>query len=288
MRVWLAVLTGTLLLVLGTPGCSDDNPHGPNGGGDAGVPGHPDGGAPPEDGGPSSDFACNVARQEGCENGQSCHFADLSEGRTGSQCFAAACDVVRQDCAQGQRCTYVSAGGVTERRCVEAGAATEGTRCTLAPTDAGVEFDTCAAGLFCKDERLGDGGTGFFCRRLCHATPQCGASGECSTVLRLPGTSELPLLCGPRSPPCDPFAQGCAAPLSCYPSASGPVCAGRGTRQTGDACDFSNQCVPGSTCVNTGQGLRCQPLCRPSGTPACAAGTCRPLNDNPGVGACVP
>ncbi|NTX01760.1 hypothetical protein [Myxococcus sp. CA040A] len=288
MRAWLAVLTGTLFLALLAPGCDDDdNKPAPNGE-DSGVPGDPDGGGHPGDGGPSPDFACNVARQEGCGTGQSCHFADLGSGRTGSRCFAAACDVVQQNCAQGQRCTYVSAGATTERRCVEAGASAEGARCTLAPTDGGVEYDTCAAGLFCKDERQDDGGTGFFCRRLCHATTQCGDAGECNTVLRLAGTSELPLLCGPRSQACDPFAQGCTAPLSCYPASSGPVCAGSGTRGTGETCDFSNQCAPGSACVNTGRGLNCRPLCRPSGTPACTAGTCRPLNDNPGVGACIP
>ncbi|MFY1827199.1 hypothetical protein ACN47A_14865 [Myxococcus fulvus] len=288
MRAWLAVLTGTLFLALITPGCDDDDkPPGP-GAGDSGVPGDPDGGGGTGDGGPSPDFACNVARQEGCGTGQSCHFADLSGGKTGSRCFAAACDVVLQNCAQGQRCTYVSTSAVTERRCVEAGTVAEGGRCTLSPTDGGPEFDTCAAGLFCKDERQDDGGVGFFCRRLCHTSSQCTDSRECNTVLRLAGTSELPLLCGPRSQACDPFAQGCAAPLSCYPSSSGPVCAGSGTRATGESCDFSNQCAPGSACVNTGQGLNCRPLCRPSSSPACSAGTCRPLNDNPGVGACIP
>ncbi|MCP3098476.1 hypothetical protein LZ198_06245 [Myxococcus sp. K15C18031901] len=196
--------------------------------------------------------------------------------------------MVKQDCAAGLRCTYAGAGGVTSRRCVAAGTATEGARCTLAPTDAGLAFDTCEAGLFCKDERQDDGGTAFSCRRLCHTSTQCDASEACNTVLRLAGTPELPLLCGERSQPCDPFAQACAAPLSCYPSSSGPVCAGSGTRGPGESCDFSNQCAPGSACVAAGVGLTCRPLCRPGGPPACSSGTCRPLSGNAGVGACLP
>jgi hypothetical protein len=228
-----------------------------------------------------------VARQEGCEAGESCHFADLEDGGTGSRCFAAECDVVRQDCAQGQRCTYVGQGDTTQRRCVEPGTVDEGAPCTLAPSDGGLTYDTCRQGLLCKDEPV-DGGTGFFCRRLCHTTSQCGDVGECNTVLRLEGSPELPLMCGPPSRRCDPFGAGCTAPLSCYPSTSGPVCAGSGTLREGESCDFSNQCAPGSACVNTGGGLTCRPLCRPGGAPACATGTCRALDDNPGVGACVP
>jgi hypothetical protein len=293
MRARLVMLTGTLVLSLWAAGCDDDDKGpGPTPQVDAGVGTDPDGGETPvdagSDAGPGTDFACNVARQEGCAAGQSCHFADLADGGTGSRCFAAECDVVRQDCADGQRCTYVSQDGATTRRCVEAGTVDEGAPCTLAPNDGGVAYDTCRPGLFCKDEPASGGGLAFFCRKLCHATPQCGEAGECNTVVRLEGTSELPLVCGPASTRCDPFGEDCTSPLSCYPSTTGPVCAGSGTRTEGEACDFSNQCAPGSTCANAGGGLTCRPVCRPGGTPACATGSCRALDDNPGVGACVP
>ncbi|MFP2925852.1 hypothetical protein ACLESO_11660 [Pyxidicoccus sp. 3LG] len=293
MRARLVMLTGTLALTLWAAGCDDDDNPGPASVEDAGVPTDPDGGEPTvdggtRDGGGGSEFACNVARQEGCPSGQSCHFADLADGGTGSRCFAAGCDVVAQDCAQGQRCTYVRQGDATQRRCVEAGTAAEGAPCTLAPTDGGVSYDTCQQGLFCKDEPVDGGARGFFCRKLCHATPQCGGQDECNTVLRLEGTTELPLVCGPASARCDPFGEDCTSPLGCYPSTSGPVCAGIGTRGAGETCDYSNQCARGSTCVNAGRGLTCRPLCGTSGTPACATGTCRPVEGNPGVGACVP
>ncbi|RKI63190.1 hypothetical protein D7X55_20780 [Corallococcus sp. AB049A] len=253
--------------------------------GDSGAVDAGDGG-----GGGSSDFACNVPKQEGCAAGQNCLYTDLADGGTGSQCFAGACDVVRQDCPSGQRCTYVGLdAGTTERQCVAAGTATEGAPCTLAESPPGQTYDSCAAGLYCKDESQGDGGTAFFCRKLCHATSNC-TSGECNTVLRLPGTRELPLVCGPASARCDAFAQDCERPLGCYPSSSGPVCAAQGTLAEGAACDFSNQCSRGSTCVmNNGSGT-CRTLCRtPSGSPGCANGAaCRPVIGNGDVGACVP
>ncbi|WP_002636634.1 hypothetical protein [Myxococcus hansupus] len=293
MRVYrLYVLTGTLLLALWGASCNGSDDPGPGGDGDAGMdagttPVPDGGGSDGGGGGGGQDFDCNVARQDACAPGQSCHFADLADGGTGSRCFEAECDVVAQDCADGLRCTYATEAGGTRRRCVPPGTADEGAPCTLAPTGGGVAYDTCRQGLFCREAPEGQGG-GFTCQRMCHATTQCGNSGECNTVLRLEGTDELPLLCGPPSVACDPFGQDCTAPLSCYPSTSGPVCAGSGTRTEGQSCDFSNQCAPGSACVNAGGGLTCRSLCVPNGSPACSTGNCRALDGNPGVGACVP
>ncbi|RKG78362.1 hypothetical protein D7W79_13050 [Corallococcus exercitus] len=296
MRARLVLLGGALMLGLWVAGCDDEPTVRPptdagttldsgTDGGDSGTVDAGDGG-----GGGSSDFACNVGKQEGCAAGQGCLYTDLTDGGTGSQCFTGACDVVRQDCPSGQRCTYVGLdGGASQRQCVAAGTATEGAPCTLAESPPGQTYDTCAAGLYCKDEAQGDGGTGFFCRKLCHATSDCG-SGECNTVLRLAGTRELPLVCGPASASCDAFAQDCESPLGCYPAANGPVCAGQGSLGEGAACEFSNQCSRGSTCVIAGGSGTCRTLCRtPAGSPGCANGAaCRPITNNGDVGACVP
>ncbi|WP_223633379.1 hypothetical protein [Corallococcus sp. EGB] len=295
MSARLVLLGGALMLGLWVAGCDDGKTVQPptdggttlDSGADAGDSGTVDAG---DGGGGKSDFACNVPRQEGCAAGQDCLYTDLADGGTGSQCFAGACDVVRQDCPSGQRCTYVGLdGGSTERQCVAAGTATEGAPCLLANSPPGQTYDTCAAGLYCKDESQADGGAAFFCRKLCHATSDCG-SGECNTVLRLPGTRELPLVCGPASARCDPFAQDCESPLGCYPASNGPVCAGQGTLAEGAACEFSNQCSPGSTCVMTNGHGTCRTLCRTAGgSPGCANGaTCRAINNNSGVGACAP
>ncbi|RKH17930.1 hypothetical protein D7Y13_09175 [Corallococcus praedator] len=293
----LVLLGGALLMGLWAAGCDDGETIRPpdagttvdsgTGASDSGTVDAGDGGG----GGGRSDFTCNVVKQDGCAAGQNCLYTDLTDGGTGSRCFPGACDPVRQqDCPAGQRCTYVARdGGDTQRQCVAAGTGTEGAPCTLASdAPAGQRYDTCGAGLYCKDDALNDGGTGFFCRELCHATSDC-ASGDCNTVLRLAGTDELPLVCGPPSARCDAFAQDCEGPLGCYPATNGPVCAGRGTLAPGAACEFSNQCSPGSTCaVSDGVGT-CRTLCRvPSGSPACSSGTCRALTNNGDVGACVP
>ncbi|RKH53617.1 hypothetical protein [Corallococcus llansteffanensis] len=295
MAARLVLLGGALLMGLWVAGCDDGETMKPpadagtavDSGVDAGDSGPVD---PGDGGGGRSDFTCNVVKQDGCAAGQSCLYTDLPDGGTGSRCFEGACDPVRQGCASGQRCTYVrSDAGDTQRQCVAAGTTAEGAPCTLAESPPGQSYDTCAAGLYCKDEGLSDGGTGFFCRKLCHATSDCG-SGDCNTVLRLAGTQELPLVCGPPSAQCNAFSQDCESPLGCYPASNGPVCAGSGTLAPGAACEFSNQCSPGSTCVVSGGTGTCRTLCRfPSGAPDCASGgTCRAITNNADVGACVP
>lgn len=296
MRAHLILLCGALMLgSLFSCGC-EGGPKDPpdastqeDAGADGGAreDGGTDGGTDP---GPASDFNCDVNRQQGCESGASCLYAELPDGGTGSRCFPGACDVVRQDCASGQRCTYVLANGAYSRACVAEGSSGEGEPCSLAGTSQ--TFDTCRKGLYCADARLADGGATFQCRRFCHDTAQCTAPGECNEVLRLAGTQELPLACGAPSPRCDLLTQDCASPLSCYPSATAgaAVCAGSGGRGNGEPCEFSNQCTRGSACVGPSTARVCRPLCRhPGGTPACATGTtCQGLADYPGVGACVP
>ncbi|MDY7229616.1 hypothetical protein [Hyalangium rubrum] len=292
MRARLIPLWGALLLgALGGLGCSDKGPTPgtPSPGTDAGTR---DGGSrPEEDAGHEpvpSPFTCEVSRQRGCDAGQSCLFRQLEDGGTGSQCFGGACDPVRQDCPDGQRCTYVRGDGGTWRECVAEGTADEGAPCQLGASEP-LGIDTCKKGLFCTDVALADGGTGFQCARLCHDTASCAAPRECNEVLRLPGTVELPLICGAPSQRCDLLAQDCESPLSCYPTTDSALCASTGNLSEGATCEFSNQCARGSACVRTGEGLTCRPICRyPSGQPGCARGTCQPLQSNADAGACVP
>ncbi len=305
MRAHLILLCGALMWSgLFFSGCDDPQTNGPDASTpeDSGTDGGPrDGGGqpppPPVDGGQDggsyvSDFTCDVSLQQGCEAGASCLYTDLRDGGTGSTCFPGACDVVSQNCPNGQRCTYVLANGTRGRMCVADGTANEGDPCSLASGSGAQTFDTCKKGLYCTDTVEGDGGTTFRCQRFCHGNAQCGASLECNEVLRLSGTGELPLACGAPSPKCDVLAQDCAAPLGCYPSETpgAAVCTGIGPRAEGAACDFSNQCAKGSACVGPASARVCRTLCRtPSGTPACPSGrTCQGLADYPGVGACVP
>jgi hypothetical protein len=314
MRARFIVMCGALMLgCLVASGCDEDAPRnepdastqedagtsGPDAG-DGGGTGADGGGTAPDagvDGGMDagsrvSDFNCDVSQQQGCDAGASCHYTDLTDGGTGSRCFAAPCDVVRQDCPSGQRCTYVLANTVRTRACVEDGTSAEGDPCSLAGTSSTQSYDTCAKGLYCLDTALTDGGTAFQCQRFCHDSAQCTAPRECNEVLRLSGTQELPFVCGAPSARCDLLAQDCAGPLACYPSRSRgtAVCSGAGGLGEGAPCEFSDQCARGSACVGPEATRVCRTLCRhPSGEPSCPTGrTCQPLAAYPGVGACVP
>ena len=294
MHARLFPLWGALLLgALGGIGCNDKGPPG-------GPPPPPvdpatDGGTQPmEDGGITpgrSDFACDVARQRGCGAGQTCLFRQIGDGGTGSGCFSGPCDPVAQNCPNGLRCTYARGedGGTVFRACVPEGTVDELGPCQLARSSP-LALDTCKKGLFCVDMAQSDGGTAFQCARFCHGTPTCAAPSECNEVLRLNGTSELPLICGAPSARCDVLTQDCEAPLSCYPGNGNALCATTGNLGEGAPCEFSNQCARGSACVRTGAGLTCRTLCRlPSGQPSCPSGRqCEALQGIPGAGACIP
>ncbi len=295
MRTHRVVLWGALLMgVLGGSGCDEKGggPPPPSSRSDAGG-GQDGGNGSPTDGGQEprgSAFACEVARQGGCDAGMSCFFALGEDGGTGSRCFGGPCDPVRQDCPDGQRCTYARGDGGTWRACVEDGTAEEGEPCQLSGASGDMRIDTCKKGLFCTDRALEDGGTAFQCARFCHDTATCPSERECNEVLRLEGTVELPLICGEPSPRCDLLTEDCDSPLSCYPTPEGePLCASTGSLGEGQPCEFANQCARGSACVRTAGVLSCRPLCRhPIGEPGCASGSCQPLQGHPGVGACAP
>lgn len=291
MHARLFPLWGALLLgALGGIGCNDKGPTGgpppPGGNGtDGGTQPTEDGGLVPG----NSDFACDVARQRGCGTGQSCFFYQLGDGGTGSGCFGGACDPVEQNCPGGQRCTYARGDGGTFRACVAEGTKNENEPCQLASAEP-LGIDTCKKGLFCVDMPRPDGGAVFQCGRLCHGTDSCTTPLECNEVLRLNGTTELPLFCGAPSQRCDLLTQNCEGPLSCYPANGNALCATTGNLAEGSPCEFSNQCARGSACVRTGTVLTCRPLCRlPSGQPGCPAGRrCEALQGIPGAGACIP
>ncbi|QRO01321.1 hypothetical protein JRI60_20990 [Archangium violaceum] len=234
---------------------------------------------------------CDVARQQGCDAGSLCLRGFLEDGGQGNRCFPAdECDLVAQNCPEGDKCTYVRQGSTTSRRCVRDQMVEEGGACQSTATPEGHFHDTCKAGLYCTDQTAADGGTTFTCQRFCYGSAQCTAPRDCIEVLRFEGSDELPRVCGEPGPKCDLLAQGCASSLGCYPSTrSGPVCVPAGTVENGAPCTYSNDCRPGSACVRDGAGLVCRALCRtPSGTPGCESGRCEPLQDFPGVGACVP
>jgi hypothetical protein len=81
---------------------------------------------------------------------------------------------------------------------------------------------------------------------------------------------------------CDLWANtGCSTNEGCYPSPSGPGCAGAGSGAVGSTCNFLNDCAPGLICNNT-----CKTLC--DATHTCPnAGACTMFSNLPGgLGAC--
>jgi hypothetical protein len=301
MRANVLLLSSVLLLVGGMAGgCRN---HGNGGSGDdsgtktdGGRDASNDGGGGTRDSGGGRDggetlSGCDVALQQGCDAGALCLRGVQEDGGQGNLCFPAAeCDPVAQNCPAGNKCTYVRHGSTTSRRCVPDQTVAEGGACQSKETPEGDFHDTCKAGLYCTDQAAADGGTVFVCQKFCYASAQCTAPRDCIDVLRFTGSNELPRVCGQPGPACELLAQGCASSLGCYPSpSSGPVCVTAGAVEDGAACTYSNDCRPGSACVNGEAGLVCRRLCRaPSGEPGCASGHCEPLRDFAGVGACVP
>ncbi|MBX5480272.1 MAG: hypothetical protein IRZ16_00260 [Myxococcaceae bacterium] len=280
--VGVAVLGAVFALALPVTGCGNDNPNGRDGGaldggGDAGTPGDAGVDAGLVDAGDAND-TCDVAGQMGCDAGESCLLYQLPSSDFGSACFSGECDLVAQNCPAGQKCTYVSDGGVSVRACTADGTDGEGAPCSLTATS-----NTCQKGLVCLPKTLPDGDAGTFCARFCYSNGDCANGEACFLTVAPNGNSERPLVC---ARPCDLFAQDCPPGRGCYPGPTAPGCYPEGTVADGEPCTFSDECRPGSACVQQ----QCAPLCAfPDGTPGCASGTCTPLAI-PGVsdaGACL-
>ena len=237
---------------------------GSDAGSDAGDSGTPDAGP----------WSCTVPAQD-CDAG-SCLFAD---GGPGTACFVGACDLVGQDCASGEKCSYQSDGGVTYRACLTEGTANEGEACPTAQSPNG-----CVKGLICVAP--GDGGSGV-CERFCYADSDCPSPETCEGVLTFAGTPESPSLCVTLQE-CDLLQQNCPDGQGCYLDLhhDGGACLEEGSSPVGGPCSRSNDCVKGAACDGTGT---CRQLCGTSGTQACQSGTCEPASAPApsGVGLCL-
>lgn len=226
--------------------------------------------------------------------------ANVDGGVLACRSPAGACDLLRQDCpntpsGERQACVYaLNAMGVSETQCVQildGGGALGEPCCSL---------NSCDPGLVCMDSVGGSSGactTMGRCQRYC-----CGDTSTCA-----PGE-----ICAPYNPDfrggvCDPIDRcdlvrqtGCESMpgTSCYPSSgSDPRCL-RPTAAmvpVGGTCMFTNDCVPGSTCIGMPVGAmtvnRCNHFCDVAdGAADCAAFggmPCRTVSFLPaGVGIC--
>jgi hypothetical protein len=178
------------------------------------------------------------------------------------------CDVFKQDCDPGQKCTFwiEGGGGVwNATKCVNiTGDGAPGDPCT-APGGGGTGIDDCALGSLCWDVDEDNHG---ICIALCTGTPDapvCPSNSTCSI------TSEGVLnLC---IPDCDPLIQDCAGDDLCIPSNGEFLCVLDASGEMGvvnDPCEFPNACDKGLVCLPPSDASSacdprasgcCQPFC---------------------------
>ncbi|MCC6623534.1 MAG: M28 family peptidase [Deltaproteobacteria bacterium] len=196
------------------------------------------------------------------------------------------CDVIVQDCGEGQRCAFtVDGNNVWARRCIDRVAEPVALDAICQRTGpAGV--DTCDAGLYCAlngGVRTNTDIASPTFDRVC--SPLCTEASDCAegaTCLGVGAPFHEPTgICLPRC--ADPFGDACGADRKCEPtrrlegavfelvcSPKGPLAAGE------EGCVFGIDCGPGFGCTQEGATRVCRSYC--DATHACPGGqVCRPI-----------
>ena len=184
------------------------------------------------------------------------------------------CDVFKQDCDPGQKCTAWAEGGGgvwNATKCVDiTGDGAPGEPCTT--VGGGLSgIDDCGLGVMCWDVNAENQG---ICIKLCTGSPDapvCPPKSDCA----IPGEGVLNL-CIPQ---CDPLLQDCLGDDLCIPTGDKFICVLDASGEMGainDPCEFANACDKGLFCLNTAdasiacqQGSQgcCQPFCIFPGSP---------------------
>jgi hypothetical protein len=203
-----------------------------------------------------------------------------------------ACDPVAQTCPTGQRCT-LNHNVPTNTTFCEMG---NGTNAALAPCTPNQSSDDCLRGTVC----LAVNAQTRVCRKFCNIDTDCG-NDICSIII---GNTIGPLhACAQRcmvlqQSTCTVQGEGCYLGLnnSMQPTQQ---CNTAGTKADGSECMISNDCLPGSLCLNltTGDamtGFHCHKSCNAGAATSCmanttdcgASGTCCPISNQGGLGYC--
>ncbi|MCA9605509.1 MAG: hypothetical protein KC619_07930 [Myxococcales bacterium] len=152
--------------------------------------------------------------------------------------------------------------------CIASGAGVQGSACT--------GLEQCAEGFECSS-------SSGVCEKICCTTADCSPGDFCGLIA---GTGV-----GTCSTPddCDLLMQtGCTTGQACYPSSGGLSCLPAGTLGAGEACMFTNDCMPGFGCLGpAGGAATCRAWCDMAADPTtCPSGqTCGGVTGLP-VGAC--
>ena len=177
------------------------------------------------------------------------------------------CDVYKQDCAPGEKCTAWADDGVVwnATKCVPVtGDKVPGDICTTEGS-AVSGIDNCEAGAMCwAVNRMNMG----ICVAFCIGTPDAPiCDGDFTCAISGDGVLNL---CFPE---CDPLVQDCGGDDLCLIIDGGFKCVPDGSGdmgKTNDPCDLPNACDKGLACIDTAsassacmqdsQGC-CQPFC---------------------------
>jgi hypothetical protein len=196
---------------------------------------------------------------------------------TGGNTTVALCDVFKQDCPEGEKCSAYAEGGGSSwnaTKCVPVtGEGTPGDACTT--EGGGVSgLDDCQKGAMCWDVDAENKG---LCVELCggtEASPTCSNEADFGCAVVNDGVLNLCL------PDCDPLIQNCPGDDLCIPIADTFVCvldaSGADAGKAFDPCEFANSCDKGLGCFNPANAMECD---------ANAGGCCLPFCDlsDPGV-----
>ena len=251
-------------------GPNNGNNGGPNNGGPNN--GDPNNGGPnngdPNNGDPNNGGPNNGGPNNGNNGGVlSC---DVVPSGSYTPADGDACNVVAQDCTDGDGCYFGEAGA----DCFPAGDVKCGDAC--------VNANDCRAGTLCVDNP-------GRCLPFCELGEPCPGDAQCAGLQGRDdvGVCSLPV----QGTSCDVLAPDCPEGEACYVVSANEECTPPSGANAGDgeACEFANDCAPGLLCVQgEDTGLICLKACPTDGSVMCESGPCAALDGLDGVGVCVP
>jgi hypothetical protein len=165
---------------------------------------------------------------------------------------ASVCDPTAQDCGRGQGCYLVEGSPV----CIWAGTLMVDEPCDF--------LNACAPGLLCFRGRCHP-----YCDSTASADPDVACKSQCPQGGQdITGAEDSPAkACLADS--CLREHVTCPEGEACYRYNELYLCATAGTAAPEAACQYPNDCAPGSTCIGLNGSFACRTLCDGPGRPVC-------------------